>query len=160
MGIMSLSKIAMQFLYQSLICNGQNTSLIEMKLIAILIFISFFHLHCHVRANKLFKRLTLNANRWQRFVHKRIEYDVNTLIECGGHCNYHDSQCDLFVFMKDTLTCHIGTFANVNTNFLSGFTGDHHLHFSFSNDLLMMLFQICTKYLVTLLFRQIIGRSR
>ena len=107
-----------------------------MKLVSTLIFIVFFS---YVRANKLFKRLTLNADHWQKFVHKIIDYDVNTLIECGGHCNSHDSNCDLFVFMKDTSTCHIGTLSNGNTNFLSGYSGEHHLHFSVGNERLLGL---------------------
>ena len=113
---------------------NKDTLSSEMKLVSILIIIAFFHIYSHVRANKLFKRLTLHADRWQKFVHKRIDYDVNTLIECGGHCNYHDLQCDLFIFMKDSMTCHIGTLSNGNTDFLSGFSGEHHLHFSFGNN--------------------------
>ena len=118
---------------------NKDTLSSEMKLVSILIIIAFFHIYSHVRANKLFKRLTLHADRWQKFVHKRIDYDVNTLIECGGHCNYHDLQCDLFIFMKDSMTCHIGTLSNGNTDFLSGFSGEHHLHFSFGNNWFMRL---------------------
>ena len=79
--------------------------------------------------HKLYKRLVLDANHWQRFVHKTMTFDVDSIIECGGHCNYQGAQCDLFAFLKDTSTCHIGTLDNGNTAFLTGLSGDHPLHF-------------------------------
>ena len=69
--------------------------------------------------NQLYKRLILSGYDWTQFVYKTPDFNVDTKIECGGHCNYQSTGCDLFVHESDSTTCHLGIFENGNTNFLS-----------------------------------------
>ena len=72
---------------------------------------------------RLYKKLDLDANVWSIFVHKTENFEVDTLIECGASCNSKEQQCDMFIFQKEKLKCHVGTFENSNQNYLNGQTG-------------------------------------
>ena len=71
----------------------------------------------------MYKKLDLDGNVWSIFVHKTEDFEVDTLIECGASCNSKEQQCDMFIFQKEKLKCHVGIFENSNQNFLSGQTG-------------------------------------
>ena len=71
----------------------------------------------------MYKKLDLDANVWSIFVHKTEDFEVDTLIECGASCNSKEQQCDMFIFQKEKLKCHVGTFENSNQNYLNGQTG-------------------------------------
>ena len=79
-------------------------------------------------SHRLYKRLTMNANVWKIFVHKTINFDVETLVECGANCNYFNENCDMFILQSDTTVCYIGTFENGQQNYLSSPEGDHPVH--------------------------------
>ena len=79
--------------------------------------------------NRLYKKLVMNSNDWSKFVHKTINFDVETKIECGASCNHHNEQCDMFIHKLD-LECHIGTFENGQQNYLNGQTGDNPVYLS------------------------------
>ena len=72
---------------------------------------------------RLYKKLDLDGNVWSIFVHKTEDFEVDTLIECGASCNSKEQQCDMFIFQKEKLKCHVGTFENSNQNYLNGQTG-------------------------------------
>ena len=69
---------------------------------------------------QLYKRIVLNVDLFSKFIHKSIPYNVKTKIECGAHCSYHKSDCDLFFYKPVSYQCHIGSTGNLNTNFLTG----------------------------------------
>ena len=69
----------------------------------------------------------MNSDDWSKFVHKTINFDVETKIECGASCSYHNEQCDMFIH---DLECHIGTFENGQQNYLNGQTGDNPVYLS------------------------------
>ena len=69
--------------------------------------------------NQLYKRLILSGYDWTQFVYKKPDYHVDTKIECGGHCNYQSTGCDLFVHEPSLNVCHVGVFENGNKNYLS-----------------------------------------
>ena len=71
----------------------------------------------------MYKKLDLDGNVWSIFVHKTEDFEVDTLIECGASCNSKEQQCDMFIFQKEKLKCHVGTFENSNQNYLNGQTG-------------------------------------
>ena len=83
--------------------------------------------------HRLYKKLVMNANDWTKFVHKTMNFDVKTKIECGASCNHQSTQCDMFISFTDDLVCHIGTFENGNQNFLNGPSGDYPVYLSIGN---------------------------
>ena len=89
-----------------------------------------------VYGNVLYKRLKMDANDWSKFVHKTLIIGVKTVIECGGHCNYYDEKCDLFIFQigceNSEPTCHIGKLENTEQNYPQGQSGQNSLHFNLS----------------------------
>ena len=100
-----------------------------MLLISFLILLSSIFVNSN---NKIYKRLHLKPPGWTKFVSKSINHDIKTRIECGSTCNYHDSNCDLFIHLKDEDMCHIGTFENGNQNYLSSndFSGQYPVYLS------------------------------
>ena len=89
-----------------------------------------------VYGNVLYKRLKMNTNDWSKFLHKTLIIGVKTVIECGGHCNYYDEKCDLFIFQigceNSEPTCHIGKLENTEQNYPQGQSGQNSLHFNLS----------------------------
>ena len=83
--------------------------------------------------HRLYKRLVMQANDWTKFVHKTVQFDVETKIECGASCNYHLEECDMFIHFQDDILCHIGLFENGNQNFLTGLSGEHPVYLSLGN---------------------------
>ena len=92
-----------------------------------------------VYGNVLYKRLKMDTNDWSKFVHKTLIIGVKTVIECGGHCNYYDEKCDLFIFQigceNSEPTCHIGKLENTEQNYPQGQSGQNPLHFNLSKTL-------------------------
>ena len=86
---------------------------------------------------RLYKKLDLDGNVWSVFVHKTEDFEVDTLIECGASCNSKEQQCDMFIFQKEKLKCHVGIFENSNQNFLSGQTGTNPAFLYIGNEFLV-----------------------
>ena len=103
--------------------------------------------------HRLYKKLVMNSNDWSKFVHKTINFEVETKIECGASCNHHNEQCDMFIHKLDILECHIGTFENGNQNYLTGQNGDNPVYLSlgelpiYSSILLESLLNITIRFL-------------
>ena len=80
--------------------------------------------------HRLYRRLVLDAPDWSKFIHKQINFDVKTKIECGASCNFNGDQCDMFVHKNDDTVCYVGIFENGNQNFLTGQSGNHPVYLS------------------------------
>ena len=81
--------------------------------------------------HRLYKKLVMNSNDWSKFIHKTINFEVGTKIECGASCSYHKEDCDLFVYKNVSYQCHIGITGNENTNFLTGqIPGEYPVYFN------------------------------
>ena len=71
----------------------------------------------------------MGFTKWQKFIHTTASHYVNTTIECGGVCNSHFDDCDLFVYHKDVERCHVGKF-EIESGYLDGYSGNFPIHLS------------------------------
>ena len=77
----------------------------------------------------------MNGNDWAKFVNKTISFDVDTIIECGAHCNSHDIQCDMFILQKTNVksNCHLGSFENNQPYYLNGVSEEAPVYLGLGN---------------------------
>ena len=73
--------------------------------------------------------MNLGFTKWQKFIHSTASHYVNTTIECGGVCNSHFDDCDLFVYHKNIERCHVGKF-EIDSGYLDGYSGTFPIHLS------------------------------
>ena len=84
----------------------------------------------------------MNGNDWAKFVNKTLAFDVDTIIECGAHCNSHDIQCDMFILQKTNIrsNCHLGSFENDQPNYFNGVSEEAPVYLGLGNQKILIKF--------------------
>ena len=87
----------------------------------------------------------MEFTKWKKFIHTTASYYVNTTIECGGVCNSHFDECELFVYHRDIKQCHFGKF-EIDSGYLEGYSGTFPIHLSMGISIHNIIY-ICTYYI-------------